>query len=68
MFARCCTSRTAVAERCRRAILVQVCRLLWGGLTSLGLQPFVEDEADRLATVNTVKVARVLFGLLPNTI
>ncbi len=68
MFTRCCTSCTAVAERFRRAIPVQVCRLLWGGLTSLGLQPFVEDEADRLATVNTIKVARVLFGLLPNTI
>jgi hypothetical protein len=33
-------------------------RLLWGGLVSLGLQPFVEEEADRLATVNTIKVLR----------
>jgi alanine-glyoxylate transaminase/serine-glyoxylate transaminase/serine-pyruvate transaminase len=34
----------------------QMYRLLWGGLVSLGLQPFVEEEADRLATVNTIKV------------
>lgn len=35
---------------------LQMYRLLWGGLVSLGLQPFVEEEADRLATVNTIKV------------
>lgn len=30
---------------------------LWDGLSKLGLQPFVEDEASRLATVNTIKVS-----------
>lgn len=29
---------------------------LWDGLKSLGLQPFVENDADRLSTVNTIKV------------
>lgn len=29
---------------------------LWEGLSSLGLQPFVEKEEDRLITVNTIKV------------
>ena len=29
---------------------------LWEGLGAMGLQPFVEDPADRLVTVNTVKV------------
>lgn len=29
---------------------------LWEGLSSLGLKPFVEKEADRLITVNTIKV------------
>lgn len=29
---------------------------LWEGLRSMGLEPFVEKEADRLATVNTIKV------------
>ncbi|GAB4822529.1 hypothetical protein N2152v2_009575 [Parachlorella kessleri] len=28
---------------------------LWEGLGALGLQPFVEDPADRLVTVNTIK-------------
>jgi alanine-glyoxylate transaminase/serine-glyoxylate transaminase/serine-pyruvate transaminase len=31
-------------------------RQLWAGLGALGLQPFVEDPKDRLATVNTIKV------------
>jgi hypothetical protein len=39
---------------------VQMYRLLWGGLVSLGLQPFVEAEEDRLATVNTIKVGNIL--------
>jgi hypothetical protein len=39
---------------------LQMYRLLWGGLVSLGLQPFVEEEADRLATVNTIKVLRTV--------
>lgn len=30
--------------------------LLWDGLKSLGLQSFVENDADRLCTVNTIKV------------
>lgn len=30
--------------------------LLWDGLRSMGLQPFVEKEEDRLITVNTIKV------------
>jgi len=34
----------------------QVHRLLWGGLNSLGLQAFVQEEGDRLATVNTILV------------
>ena len=29
---------------------------LWDGLSKLGLQPFVEDENSRLATINTIKV------------
>lgn len=29
---------------------------LWKGLGELGLEPFVQDPKDRLATVNTVKV------------
>ena len=29
---------------------------LWKGLGELGLEPFVKDPKDRLATVNTVKV------------
>lgn len=28
---------------------------LWEGLSHLGLQPFVENQNDRLATVNTIK-------------
>ena len=35
---------------------------LWEGLTALGLQPFVEDPANRLATVNTIKVRAVAGG------
>ena len=41
---------------------LQMYRLLWGGLVSLGLQPFVEEEADRLATVNTIKVLTTAAG------
>jgi alanine-glyoxylate transaminase/serine-glyoxylate transaminase/serine-pyruvate transaminase len=29
---------------------------LWAGLRGLGLEPFVENEDDRLVTVNTIKV------------
>ena len=29
---------------------------LWAGLGAMGLEPFVEDPADRLCTVNTIKV------------
>ena len=29
---------------------------MWAGLQQLGLEPFVEDPADRLVTVNTIKV------------
>jgi alanine-glyoxylate transaminase/serine-glyoxylate transaminase/serine-pyruvate transaminase len=29
---------------------------LWAGLTELGLEPFVPAPADRLVTVNTIKV------------
>ena len=29
---------------------------MWKGLQQLGLEPFVEDPADRLVTVNTIKV------------
>ncbi|KAI3429493.1 hypothetical protein D9Q98_005582 [Chlorella vulgaris] len=31
-------------------------RQLWEGLIQLGLEPFVAEERDRLATVNTIKV------------
>lgn len=31
-------------------------QMLWGGLSSMGLEPLVETEADRLCTVNTIKV------------
>ena len=37
---------------------------LWDGLKKLGLEPFVEKDADRLATVNTIKV-RALPAPLP---
>ena len=29
---------------------------LWDGLSSMGLEPFVEKPEDRLLTVNTIKV------------
>lgn len=29
---------------------------LWAGLTELGLEPFVADPAERVITVNTIKV------------
>ena len=29
---------------------------LWEGLKAIGLQPFVESDADRLVSVNTIKV------------
>ncbi len=31
-------------------------QMLWGGLSSMGLEPLVVNEADRLCTVNTIKV------------
>lgn len=31
-------------------------QMLWGGLSSMGLEPLVETEPERLATVNTIKV------------
>ncbi|KIZ02593.1 Serine--pyruvate aminotransferase [Monoraphidium neglectum] len=34
----------------------QAHRDLWEGLRALGLEPFVEKDADRLITVNTIKV------------
>ena len=30
--------------------------MLWDGLDSLGLEPYVEKESDRLVTVNTIKI------------
>lgn len=30
---------------------------LWKGLTEMGLEPFVENPADRLVTVNTIKAS-----------
>lgn len=45
----------------------QVHRLLWDGLTGLGLQPFVEAKTDRLATVNTIKVPDGIDWLKLNT-
>lgn len=30
---------------------------LWAGLKEMGLEPFVEDEAQRLVTVNCIKVS-----------
>ena len=29
---------------------------LWAGLKEMGLEPFVEDSAERLVTVNCIKV------------
>lgn len=29
---------------------------LWQGLSALGLEPFIESDADRLISVNTIKV------------
>lgn len=37
---------------------------MWKGLQQLGLEPFVEDPADRLVTVNTIKVTPVSFFIL----
>ena len=34
---------------------------MWAGLQQLGLEPFVEDPADRLVTVNTIKVILTFF-------
>jgi alanine-glyoxylate transaminase/serine-glyoxylate transaminase/serine-pyruvate transaminase len=31
-------------------------RQLWAGLAELGLEPFVADDAERLVTINTIKV------------
>ena len=31
--------------------------LLWDGLNSMGLKSFVDNDAERLITVNTIKVA-----------
>ena len=36
---------------------------MWRGLTALGLQPFVENPADRLVTVNTIQVLLPPYGL-----
>ena len=30
--------------------------MLWDGLKAMGLRPFVEADADRLITVNTIQV------------
>jgi aspartate aminotransferase-like enzyme len=35
---------------------LRIHRSLWEGLRGLGLEPFVPNDADRLATVNTIKV------------
>ena len=37
---------------------------LWKGLRELGLEPFVEDEKDRLITVNTIKVTSFFGSML----
>ena len=34
--------------------------MLWDGLKSMGLKSFVENDAERLITVNTIKVDSVL--------
>ena len=36
---------------------------LWKGLGELGLEPFVQDPKDRLATVNTIKACLALSAL-----
>ena len=36
-------------------------KTLWKGLSELGLEPFVEDEKDRLVTVNTIKVSKLVL-------
>lgn len=38
--------------------------MLWDGLRSMNLEPYVENEQERLVTVNTIKVRRLLTGLL----
>lgn len=39
-----------------RARHLECHEMLWDGLKSMGLSPFVEDPAERLITVNTIKV------------
>ena len=40
-------------------------QMLWGGLSSMGLEPLVEDPADRLCTVNTIRVMLTLSTGIP---
>lgn len=55
--------REALAIGCEQGLEVlwvrhqRVNQALWRGLEGLGLQPFVADPADRLPTVNTIKVS-----------
>ena len=40
---------------------------LWAGLTEMGLEPFVENPAERLITVNTIKVPLACTWNVPPT-
>ena len=33
-------------------------KYLWAGLREIGLEPYVQDPADRLITVNTIRVPK----------
>lgn len=36
---------------------------LWDGLSSMGLEPFVENKDERLITVNTIKVPLSMYRM-----
>ena len=37
-------------------------KMLWDGLAEMGLEPLVQNEQERLVTVNTIKVLFSLFA------
>ena len=37
-------------------------KYLWAGLREIGLEPYVQDPADRLITVNTIRVPKDIDG------
>ena len=38
-------------------------KYLWAGLTEIGLEPYVTDPADRLITVNTIRVPKDIHAV-----